>query len=64
MSLCHRILVMEKGEIVEEAKAHELTSSTNYYTSCLLSSMLAEHPSERIQEVNKMEEKDYVIQKN
>lgn len=65
MVLCHRILVMEKGEIVEEAKASELMSSTNYYTSCLLTSMLAEHPSERIQKKsNNMEEKEYVIQQN
>lgn len=62
MSLCHRILVMEKGEIVEEAKANELGASTNCYTNCLLSSMLALHPSERLQELNKMEEKDDVIQ--
>ena len=62
MSLCHHILVMEKGEIVEEAKANELRNSTNCYTNCLLSSMLALHPSERLQESNKMEEKEYVIQ--
>lgn len=61
MALCHRILVMEKGEIVEEAKANELRSSTNFYTKCLLSSMLAVHPSERLQEKNKVEDKEYVI---
>lgn len=64
MALCHRILVMEKGEIVEEAKANELRSSTNYYTNSLLSSMLALHPSERLQEKNKLEEKEYVTSKN
>ncbi|WP_442853748.1 ABC transporter ATP-binding protein [Bacillus sp. FJAT-27245] len=50
MALCHRILVMEKGEIVEEAKANELRSSTNFYTKRLLSSMLALHPGERAHE--------------
>lgn len=61
MALCHRILVMEKGEIVEEAKANELTTSTNHYTNRLLSSMLALHPRDRLQDNNQMEEKEYAI---
>ncbi|MBU8880691.1 ABC transporter ATP-binding protein [Bacillus sp. FJAT-29790] len=64
MALCHRILVMEKGEIVEEANANELSYSTNFYTNRLLSSMLALHPNDRLQEKNKMEEKEYAIQKS
>ncbi|MFJ5623371.1 nickel ABC transporter ATP-binding protein NikE [Peribacillus loiseleuriae] len=64
MALCHRILVMEKGRIVEEANANELVSSINVYTKSLLASMLTLHPSDRLQDKNKMEEKEYAIQKN
>ncbi|WP_407637274.1 ABC transporter ATP-binding protein [Bacillus cihuensis] len=64
MALCHRILVMDDGRIVEEANANELSSSINFYTNCLLSSMLTLHPSDRIHEKNKLGGKEYAIQKN
>ncbi|MFK2825368.1 ABC transporter ATP-binding protein [Bacillus sp. B190/17] len=63
MVLCHRILVMEKGEKVDEALAHQLPASLNFYTQRLLASMLAIHPSRRLQIKNMKEEREYEYQK-
>ncbi|WP_078412544.1 nickel ABC transporter ATP-binding protein NikE [Priestia abyssalis] len=64
MALCHRILVLEKGEKVEEARAHELSASENLYTKRLFSSMLALHPRDRLQKQNKKEEREYAYQQS
>ncbi|HZG71719.1 MAG TPA: ABC transporter ATP-binding protein [Chondromyces sp.] len=41
MALCHRMLVMEKGMVVEEALANQLVHTKNEYTKRLLSYMPA-----------------------
>ncbi|MED4206856.1 ABC transporter ATP-binding protein [Neobacillus mesonae] len=63
IALCHRILVMEKGQLVEETMAADLSASVNIYTQRLLSSMLAIHPGRRFQTQKVQEEREYAYQK-
>ncbi|WP_442853569.1 ABC transporter ATP-binding protein [Bacillus sp. FJAT-27231] len=62
LTLCHRILVMEKGKKIEEAGAKELSDSVNFYTRRLLSSMPVTHPGRRLQKQTTEGEREYAHQ--